>query len=219
MAVITGLKNIQKVIEKPKGAIDAPKATWLKLEDGQGIKVRFINEVDGDSKFYDENRGLAIVVAEHTNPKDYRRKAVCTMDDEGRCYGCEMARKEPKTGWKARLRFYCNVLVDDGNKDPYVAIWSQGVGPKVTSTNTIFEYASDNGSISNLIWRLKRNGTGTQTNYVLIPIAPDTETFDWSGIEPYDLQKSAIRNVNYPDQESFYMGLIEDTTTSTAVDW
>ena len=103
MASITGLANIKSLIDKPKGA-DGPKARWLKLEDGQSVKIRFLNEVDADSKNYDDVRGLAIVVAEHTNPKDYRRKAVCTMEEEGRCYGSEMNRRDPKAGWKARLQ-------------------------------------------------------------------------------------------------------------------
>ena len=61
----------------------------------------------------------------------------------------EMARKEPKSGWRARLRFYTNVLVDDGTEDPYVAVWSQGIS-KQSAFNTIREYALETGSISNL---------------------------------------------------------------------
>jgi hypothetical protein len=97
MGVITGLAGIKKKMERPI-MDDAPRARWLKVEDGQSVKIRFINEIDPDSPNYDEKRGLAIVVAEHTNPKDYRRKAVCTLDDEGRCFGCEMHRKDPKDG-------------------------------------------------------------------------------------------------------------------------
>jgi hypothetical protein len=136
MASITGLANIKSLIDKPKGN-DGPKARWLKLDDGQSIKIRFLNEVDADSKSYNAENGLAIVVAEHTNPKDYRRKAACTLEEEGRCFGCEMHRRDPKAGWKARLRYYTNVMVDDGTEDPYVAIWSQGVGPKSPTTTTI----------------------------------------------------------------------------------
>jgi len=155
MASITGLANIKNLIDRPRSE-SGPKARWLKLEDGQSVKIRFLNEVDADSKNYNTERGLAIVCAEHTNPKDYRRKCVCTMDEEGRCYGCEMNRRDPKAGWKARLRYYTNVLVDEGTDEPYVAIWSQGVGPKSPTTTTIVEYAGDTGSITNVIWRLKR---------------------------------------------------------------
>lgn len=218
MASITGLANIKSLIDKPKGA-DGPKARWLKLEDGQSVKIRFLNEVDADSKNYDDVRGLAIVVAEHTNPKDYRRKAVCTMEEEGRCYGCEMNRRDPKAGWKARLRYYTNVMVDEGNDEPYVAIWSQGVGPKSPTTTTIVEYAGDTGSITNVVWRLKRTGTGTQTSYSLFPLTTDDTKFDFSGLELYNLEQVAVRQVGYADQEAFFMGLDTDVTASASVDW
>ena len=217
MSVITGLKNIKSKMDRPQ-VEEGSRARWLKLDDGQSVKIRFINELDADSPHYDKDRGLAIVVAEHTNPRDYRRKAVCTLDDEGRCFGCEMHRKDPKAGWKSRLRFYTNVLVDDGTEE-YVAVWSQGVGPKSPATNILIEYATDTGSVSNLQWRLKRSGTGTQTNYTLIPLANDTEKFDWSKVDPFNLEKVAVRNITYPDQESFFMGVDVDETSSSSVDW
>ena len=217
MSIIKGLKNISEAIDKPKGnAPTGPRVRWLKLEDGQSVKVRFANEVDDSSKFYDEDRGLAIVVSEHTNPTDYKRKAVCTMDDEGRCFGCDMHRRNPKDGWKPRLRFYTNVLVEDGMEDPYVAIWSMGVAKSATF-NTIREFAADGNSVSNMIWKVKRNGKGTETNYILIPGATDSDTFDWSGYDVFPLE-SAIRQVPFADQESFYLGF-DNPATSTSVDW
>lgn len=216
MSVITGLKNIRAKIEGP--ANDGPKARWLKLNDGQSVKIRFINEFDPDSPHYDPKRGLAIVVSEHTNPTDFRRKAACTMDDEGRCFGCEQHRKDPRAGWRPKLRFYVNVLVNDGEEE-YVAVWSQGVGPKATVTNMLIEYADDSGSISNLQWRLKRTGTGTGTNYTLIPLAPDAVDFDWSAVEPYALQEVAVREITYNDQEAFYMGVEVQQETTASSEW
>lgn len=218
MASITGLANIKNLIDRPRSE-SGPKARWLKLEDGQSVKIRFLNEVDADSKNYNTERGLAIVCAEHTNPKDYRRKCVCTMDEEGRCYGCEMNRRDPKAGWKARLRYYTNVLVDEGTDEPYVAIWSQGVGPKSPTTTTIVEYAGDTGSITNVIWRLKRTGTGTQTSYSLFPLTTDESSFDFKGLDLYNLDETAVRQVKYSDQEAFFMGLDADVSASSSVDW
>lgn len=215
MAIVSGLKNIEALLDKPKGGT-GPKVRWLKLEDGQSVKLRFVNEVDEDSKFYDENRGLAIVVSEHTNPKDYRRKAVCTMEDAGRCFGCEMNAKDPKAGWRARLRFYTNVLVEDGMEDPYVAVWSMGVA-KAATFNTIREYAMESEGITNMMWKLKRSGVGTETNYILIPGATDSEPFDWSSVDAFNLE-TAVREVPYSEQESFFLGY-DNPATSTAVDW
>jgi hypothetical protein len=218
MSVVKGLKNINALLDKPKYDENKAKVRWLKLADGQSVKIRFIEELDEDSPSYSEERGLALVVKEHTNPKDYKRKAVDTMDTEGRDWAEEMHRKDPKAGWRARLRFYCNVLVDDGLEDPYVAIWSMGVS-KQSSFNTIREYALETGSISNLTWKLKRNGQGTETSYTLIPSTPDKEPYDWKDTRPFPLE-SALNKVPYAEQEAYYLGFDTPSATSTSnIDW
>jgi hypothetical protein len=217
MAIVKGLKNINALVDKPKYEGTGTKVRWLKLADGQAVKIRFIEELDEDSANYNEARGLALVVSEHTNPKDYKRKAVDTMDTEGRDWAEEMHRKDMKAGWRARLRFYCNVLVDDGIEAPYVAIWSMGVS-KQSAFNTIREYALETGSISNLTWKVKRNGQGTETSYTLIPSGPDKEPFNWGEIEPFPLEK-ALNKIPYAEQEAFYLGFDTPGTTATNMDW
>ena len=217
MAIVRGLKDISALVDKPKYEGTGTKVRWLKLADGQAVKIRFIEELDEDSANYNAERGLALVVSEHTNPKDYKRKAVDTMDTEGRDWAEEMHRKDMKAGWRARLRFYCNVLVDDGIEAPYVAIWSMGVS-KQSAFNTIREYALETGSISNLTWKVKRNGQGTETSYTLIPGGPDKEPFDWSAIEPFPLEK-ALNKIPYAEQEAFYLGFDTPNATSTNMDW
>lgn len=218
MSVIKGLKNINALLDKPKMENSGQKVRWVKLADGQGAKIRFVEELDEDSANYSDARGLAVVISEHQNPKDYKRKAACTMDSEGRCYGCEMARKEPKAGWRSRMRFYCNVLVDDGTEDPYIAVWSQGIS-KQSAFNTIREYALETGSISNLTWKIKRNGQGTETNYTLIPTGPDSEPFNWGAYEFFNLEK-VVREVTYAEQEDFYFGFESGSSvTSSNIDW
>jgi hypothetical protein len=218
MSVVKGLKNINALLDKPKYDENRAKVRWLKLADGQSVKIRFIEELDEDSPNYSEERGLALVVKEHTNPKDYKRKAVDTMDDEGRDWAEEMHRKDPKAGWRARMRFYCNVLVDDGLEDPYVAIWSMGVS-KQSAFNNIREYAIDTGSISNLTWKVKRNGQGTETSYTLLPVSVDKEPFDWTDIRPFPLE-SALNKIPYAEQEAFYLGFDSPgSATSANMDW
>jgi len=218
MSVVKGLANINALIDKPKYDSDKPRVRWLKLTDGQAVKIRFIEELDEDSPNYSADRGLSVVVKEHTNPKDYRRKAVDTMESEGRDWAEEMHRKDPKAGWRGRLRFYCNVLVDDGIEEPYAAIWSMGVS-KQSAFNTIREYALETGSISNLTWKLKRSGSGTETVYTLIPSAPDSEPFDWGTVEPFDIDL-ALNHVPYAEQEAFYLGFDTPSASSaTNVEW
>ena len=216
MTIVKGLKNINALVDKPKYEGNGAKVRWLKLADGQSVKIRFIEELDEDSSNYNDKRGLALVVKEHTNPKDYKRRALDTMEAEGRDWAEEMHRKDPKAGWRARLRFYCNVLVEDGLEEPYVAVWAMGVS-KQSAFNTIREYALETGSISNLTWKLKRNGQGTETSYTLIPGAPDKEPYDWSKVEPFPLEK-ALNKIPYAEQEAFYLGFDSPSTGSSNIE-
>ena len=216
MSIIKGIKNIEAVLDKAKSESSGAKVNWLNLADGESVQIRFVSELDADSPTYDDKRGVAIVISEHTNPEDYKRKAACTADTQGRCFGCEMYRKEPKSGWRARLRFYCNVLVDNGTEESKVAVWSMGVSKSATFS-TIREFAADSQSISNMIWKLKRNGKGTETNYVLLPGKQDAESFNWGSHEAFNLDK-VVREVPYAEQESFYLGF-SNPTTSAAAEW
>ena len=217
MGFITGLDAINKAMDRPKPPADYQKTTWLRLADGESVKARFVNELDSDSPNFDEHRGLAVVVAEHTSPDDFRKKAVCTQDTDGRCFACEMDRKEPRKGWRSRLRYYTNVLVLPEDDKPFVTVWSQGVSTK-SAFNLIREYAMDTGSVSNLVWKIKRNGQGTETSYVLMPGAPDQEPFDWSPYEYFNLEK-VVREVPYSEQEAFYLGFEANAASSSTIDW
>lgn len=226
MGLVKGLAALNQQMESKSPSMgDGQKGRWLSVKDGQSVKIRFMQELDPDSKNYIEKAGLAFIAVEHTNPKDYKRKALCTIEDQGRCFGCEQHRRDPKVGWKGRSRFYANVLVDDGQEEPYVAIFSQGAGPK-SATPEIINYAGETGSISNLTWKLKRTGTATDTNYSIIPLpTADVSAIDLDKYELFDLEKSAVRDVPYDEQEAFYFGITSDSgedsgsSTSSAVEW
>lgn len=224
MGIVKGLQGLNKVMDKPTYTEgEGSKARWVKLEDGESVKIRFLQELDPDSPNYNEKSGLGFIAVEHTNPADYRRKALCSMDDQGKCYGCEEHRKDYKKGWKGKTRLYINVLVDDGKEEPYVAILSQGSSTKAI-TPTLIEYAGEMGSISNLVWRIKRTGLKTDTSYTAIPLGKDETPFDGSELELYKLEDIAVRDMPYSEQEAFFNGENseeESTTesTSSSVDW
>lgn len=224
MGIVKGLQGLNKVMDKPSYSEgDGTKAKWVKLEDGESVKIRFLQELDPDSPNYNEKNGLGFIAVEHTNPGDYKRKALCSMDDQGKCWGCEQHRKDYKKGWKGKSRMYINVLVDDGKEDPYVAILSQGSSSKAI-TPTVIEYAGEMGSITNLVWRIKRSGTGTDTSYTIIPLGKDETPFDGASFELYKLEEVAVRDLPYVEQEAFFNGeggseSAEEETTSSSVDW
>jgi hypothetical protein len=223
MGIVKGLTAINKAMDKPSSSSDGPRGRWLQLKDGQSVKIRFLQEIDPDSANYNGKAGLGFIAIEHTNPKDYRRKALCTIEDQGQCFGCEQHRRDPKAGWKGKPRFYVNVLVEDGAEDPYVAIFSQGTGPK-SATPEIGSYATETGSITNLIWKLKRQGEKTDTNYSIIPLpTADIKPIDFDKYELFELEKVAVRDVPYAEQEAFYSGITSDSSeassTSSSVEW
>jgi len=225
MGIVRGLNALTEQMEQKSHSGDGQKGRWLQLKDGQSLKIRFMQEIDPDSKTYIEKAGLAFIAVEHTNPKDYKRKALCTIEDQGRCFGCEQHRRDQKAGWKGRSRFYANVLVDDGKEEPYIAIFSQGAGPK-SATPEIINYAGETGSITNLTWKLKRTGTATDTNYSIIPLpTAEAGAIDLDKYELFDLEKTAVRDVPYDEQEGFYFGITSDSSeepalaASSAVEW
>ena len=81
---------------------------------------------------------------------------------------------------------------------------------------------------SNLVWRIKRTGAGIDTSWTIIPLAKDETPFDASGLELYDLETIAVRDVPYSDQEAALLGSGEneskeeskkESSTSSSVDW
>lgn len=207
MGIVRGLNALNQQMEKAEYSGEGQKGTWLKINDGQSVKIRFMQEIDPNSENYTEQAGTAFIAVEHTNPESYQRKALCSIEDQGRCFGCEQHRRDPKAKWGGKKRFYANVIVDDGVKEPYVAILSQGLGPKAV-TETVIAWAGETGSITNTIWKVKRTGKGaTDTSYSAIPLpTASIEPIDFAKYELFNLEKTAVRDVPYEEQEAFYFG-------------
>jgi hypothetical protein len=207
MGIVRGLKNINAHVEaeeaKFSGSGDSVKAKWFKLADKQAVKVVFLQELDEDSPNYSAKNGLGFIAVEHQNPKDFKRKALCSIDDEGACYGCEQHSKDWKAGWKQKSRLYINALVDDGVNEPYVVVLSQGNGPK-SVTPSLIEQAGEIGTITDKYFKIKRSGAGlSDTSYLLTPLgAHELNVEDY---ELFDLD-SVVREVPYAEQEAHYLG-------------
>lgn len=205
MGLVKGLKNITQHLdneEKKFSGGDREKATWFKLDDKQAATVQFLQELDEDSPNYSEKNGIGFLAVEHSNPAPgmWRNTARCTAD-EGACWACEQHAKDFKAGWRQKNRLYINVLVDDGVNEPYVAILAQGNGPK-SITPALIEIAGDLGTITDTLFKIKRNGKGrTETQYVLTQRGK-TEN-DVEQYELFDLDK-ASRKIPYEEQQAFY---------------
>jgi hypothetical protein len=217
MGIVRGLKNINAHVEaeeaKFSGSGDAQKAKWFKLADKQAVKVVFLQELDEDSPNYSAKNGLGFIAVEHVNPENFRRKALCSIDDEGACWACEQHSKDWKAGWKQKSRLYINALIDDGVNEPYVVVLSQGNGPK-SITPSLIEQAGEIGTISDKYFKIKRSGAGlSDTSYLLTPLgAHDLNVEDY---ELFDLDK-VVRTVPYNEQEAHYLGGAESAEPALA---
>jgi hypothetical protein len=229
MAVKKGLDALKKMTEREESG---EKAAWLKVEDGKSVKIYFLQEFDSGSPRYSATNGLAIAAEEHVHPVHFQTKALCTMESEDRCYGCEQYRadykddtvpKEKKGRWRKRGRLYANVLVDPtGNEDDrYVAILSQGFGPKGVAED-IVNLAISAGAITDRSFTLSRKGTGRDTSWSLTPSLKEDPNFDPESYDVFDLDKIAVRDVPYEEQEEFFNSAgveVNQAPTPPSTEW
>lgn len=235
MGILTGLgkiKNYYDEQDRKREERNAPKATWFSLKNGESAKVRFLQELDPGSENYSEKNGVGFIAVEHSSPVDFRRKALCTTDEDsgGQCYGCEQRRlayqnddKELGKKWNAKSRLYINVLVEKPGEEPYVAILSQGRSDK-SITDTLIDYAGESGTITNRWWKITRKGAGfNDTSYTIIAFDPKDDV----NVEDYELfdLKAQTRDIAYEDQAAHYgaeapveTGSVVAATASTSDD-
>lgn len=179
---LTGLKSLKKVLETANSK-GSQGSSFLKLKDGQAVTVRFLQEIDESGKHYDEGRGLAITVFEHVNPDDLSMRFLCTMEEEGRCVGCERVVVNPR--WKRRSRLFVNAYVveDDAVQVVATGFSAKGIG------GTLIEYAEDFGTICDRNYKLKRVGERLSTSYTLTP--REVSPFDFDSKQTIDLEQFA----------------------------
>jgi hypothetical protein len=199
MGFLEGLSSINEVLERKGGGDyeDRPKLTWLSVDPDTSVKIIPLQEIDKGSPNYSAKNGLAKVFLEHSDPDNFKKKAECTID-EGSCYGCAQ-------GWWQKPVLYVNVLVDDGKKDPYVAVFSRSANKKSIG-GQLFGIAADedyNLSISDKVFKLSRTGKGSDSSYSLnILKQHDKNVEDY---EVFDLSRAAF-HVNPENQEKYFTG-------------
>jgi hypothetical protein len=199
-SLIKGLAALQEAVDSR--ADRGPGAKWLKIAPSKSVKVWFLQELDEDAEGFDPDAGTAFIAVEHSAPKNYQRKAMCTAEDGEACLPCELNAKEPKTGWQQKMRLYANVLVDNGKDEPYVAVLSQGVTEKaITPALTLM--AKEYGGVTGTMFSIKRNGEGKDTTYTIFPL-PGGDQPKLKDYELYDLEEVVTRWIPYEEQAEFF---------------
>lgn len=203
--MVSGLQELREIAKQSQTSNSggAGDFGWFKLSPDSSARVRFLQELDGDSKYARQDKGLAVVLFEHTDPDNFRKKMKCSITDEGKCFGCEQYKANPKSGWKRKSRLYAAVLVktDSGNE---VQIISQTTSSR-SIFNTLLEYAEEYGAITDRPWKITRNGDGKDTSYAAVAFDREPEGFnDFDDYEVPDLEKVATRTFPYDEQAAFF---------------
>lgn len=212
MGIQRGLAAVQAYKaeqERRREAAEAGKINWLKMDDGESVEVWFLQELDEGAENYLEKNGLGFFATEHTKPGkgNFMTKALCSMDDEEQCFGCEQHKKDWKAGWKAKSRLYINVLVKRKDGSTEVAVMSQPNGSKAVIAPMLLDYAVENNTITDRWWKITRNGTGEATTYTPFVRGPSTDV-NPAEHEVFDLER-CVRKVPYVEQEAFFLGVAD----------
>jgi len=191
---------------------DRPEVEWFSLKDNNPARVRFLQELDPDAPNYDSNKGSALFLVEHVSPQDYRRKAECTIETEGRCFACEMAQEDPKPEggtWFQKTNMYIQVFDAKTNSVRILSRPAPG-----SFFDALYDYAADEneGSIVGPTFKIQK-GPGKTDPWTLMPTNNKLEVPET--VELVDLSKAIGVKVEYAKQRNFYLpkGEQEQVTT------
>lgn len=208
MALITSFADLTGAHEQRDQQIaqrDRPKASWFKIKEGETFIIKFLQELDSSAENYNPDFGTFLGAVEHSVPRDvdpngFMKRALDTMETEGRDLAQELHLKDRKAGWGPQHNFYINVAVDT-TSGPDVQILSRKLHSNfIRDLAEIFE---EEGGITARPFAITRRGSGPQTE-LRIKLAKDNLDFDTTGLEPWNLAEYAVRNVSYEEQEEFY---------------
>jgi len=191
MGVLTNLAAIRKAVdERPKGFDNVrDRELTSAMKSGDKRKIRFLQELDPDSKGYDEAFGTGLVVSELEHPKHFWFRLVDTTEDEGECWAVEQ-------GWKSKLNLYVNVQDVDSGEVYYISrSVLGGLGAD------IIDSASERGRLTDALWTLKKTGQDLGTRYSLTMVDITDEPIDVSPDELIDFRESVLNEVPSDEQE------------------
>jgi hypothetical protein len=199
------LKSIRSENEKRQAERDRPKANWFKPVTNQSVKVKFLQELSTEVENYDATRGTFLGAVEHMSPgpKGYMSRALCTLDEEGKCFACERHMENPREGWAQKKNFYINVLVQHGTEKPQVEIMSRNMLSPFIDDLVDLEAESEGKGLTAATYVIKRTGSGPQTLWK-IKESRD-EVLDDSNAQVFKLEDYAIRTIPYEEQRAYYM--------------
>lgn len=211
-SVVQGLGAIRKLREeqaKAREEANRPRANWIsgKMTEKPFV-ARILQELDEDNEFYREDRGVGFIAVEHVSPYDFKRRALCSIESQGRCFGCESYRNDPnpetRPKWKQKSNLYIQVLADFGDLDknndgPAVYVFSRRAGSSFL--DTLLSELEDEGNLTQANYRFTKTGQDTTTAFIIKRLT--SEPLDDSNVEVFP-RESYVREIEYEKQAEFY---------------
>lgn len=210
---ITGLDALKAMMNEAtqeQSGGDFEKIERLTVKDGESRRFVVLSELDETSPGYSAKRGLAVIIPIHKGQmratkagKQFLPTAVCNRPDE-KCWACEQYENGDKQ-YKPKRTLYFNALVlDDDGKPDHVAVHGSTVWARDVVSNMLMETAIEQGTISDITWKMSARGTGTAKAITLMP--GRQHSFDLDAYEVYDLEAQAAPHIPYEKQAGFYLG-------------
>lgn len=205
MGVLTNLASIRKAVdERPKGFDNVrDRELTSAMKSGEKRKIRFLQELDPESKGYDEKYGTGLVVSELAHPDHFWLLVVDTTDDEGECWAADQ-------GWKSKLNLYINVQdVETGDVFYIARSVLGGLGAD------ILESASERSRLTDALWTIKKTGEGLTTRYSLTMVDISDDPVDVDPSELIDFRQSVLNEVE-SDKQAAFVAEIEERLAKKA---
>lgn len=206
---LTGLQGRKQERERAQALRDRPKANWFKISSGEVLTVRFLQELDAGSEYYNKDFGtfLGAVERQAPGPKGYLSRALDTTetDPEGRDFAEEMRRRTGEADWRKRENFYINVAVDRGDGKPTVEILTRSMHSPFVEDLIEFYEENEPNNITADTYAIKRTGSGPTTAWKIKKVTDPEKQIDVSGLTPWPLEEYAVRHIPYEQQKEYYM--------------
>lgn len=192
MGVITGLSAIREAIDSRPSSFEnvSDKELTRNIEKNGERTIRFVQELDESSKLYSEDFGLGIVVLEYQHPDLYWFRVCDTSDEEGACWAAEQ-------GWDSKMTLYINVQDVNTGEVFYLgrSVYG-GLGQQIVDS------ATERGTLSDAVWKIKKTGEGMKTRYSLNLISLEESPIEVDPLNLIDFRKNVIREIASGEQEA-----------------
>lgn len=123
---------------------------WFGIDAGKSKTIRFLQEVDYEAEGYNEDADVGALVLIHNPPGPDGFKYKYLVPDD-------LLDEVPD--WQPKQRLYINVLCDGE-----VMLWDTSKRTARSILNNSAEY----GGLTNRPWKVVREGSGTDTQYLLM---------------------------------------------------